>query len=96
MDAVTAPSRLDLLRAGVGALIRCTGFIADFSWIRLPFLDTLGRPLLKTGVAPVPGLYFIGFPWLRKRKSGLICGVEDDAPWYYIVQRIAPRRTRAS
>ncbi len=41
----------------------------------------------------MPGLYFIGFPWLRKRKSGLICGVEEDAA--YIVQRIAPRLARA-
>ena len=25
------------------------------------------------------GLYFIGFPWLNTRKSGIIYGVEEDA-----------------
>jgi putative flavoprotein involved in K+ transport len=27
----------------------------------------------------VHGIYFVGFPWLHRRKSGIICGVEEDA-----------------
>jgi putative flavoprotein involved in K+ transport len=27
----------------------------------------------------VPGLYFVGFPWLNTRKSGLIYGIREDA-----------------
>jgi len=29
----------------------------------------------------VDGLYFIGFPWLSKRKSGTVYGVEEDAKY---------------
>jgi hypothetical protein len=27
----------------------------------------------------INGLYFLGFPWLRKRKSGIVFGIEEDA-----------------
>ena len=78
-ECVSSLRRLDLLDAQVGTFIWATGFTADFSWIRLPVLDPEGEPIHERGVSPVPGLYFIGFPWLYKRKSGLIYGVEEDA-----------------
>ena len=31
------------------------------------------------GVVTVPGLYVIGLPFLRRRKSSFIHGTEDDA-----------------
>jgi len=31
------------------------------------------------GVADIPGLYALGLPVLRRRKSTFICGIEDDA-----------------
>ena len=80
-------TRLDLHDACVGAIIWATGFTADFSWIRLPVLNEEGMPIHERGVSPVPGLYFVGFPWLNKRKSGLIGGVGEDAE--YIVNTIA-------
>jgi len=33
----------------------------------------------KNGVSEIDGLYFLGLPWLRKRKSGIILGIEEDA-----------------
>jgi putative flavoprotein involved in K+ transport len=36
-------------------------------------------PAHESGVAPVPGVYFVGFPWLRSRKSGIILGMDADA-----------------
>ena len=27
----------------------------------------------------LPGLYFLGFPWLNSRKSGIIYGIQEDA-----------------
>lgn len=87
---VVSPSRLDLRAARVSTLIWCTGFRAAFPWLHLPVLDADGRPLHRDGVSPVPGLYFLGFPWLRKRKSGIICGVAEDAA--VIVDHIAARR----
>jgi len=31
------------------------------------------------GVAPVPGVYFLGLPWLSKMNSSFLAGVGDDA-----------------
>jgi putative flavoprotein involved in K+ transport len=73
------PTRLDLAASGVAAMVWCTGFTADFSWIRLPVLDAAGRPEHDRGVATVPGVYFLGFPWLHSRKSGIILGIEEDS-----------------
>ena len=76
---VSGPAELDLRAAGVGAIIWCTGFAGDFGWLRLPVLDARGVPVHEGGVSPVPGLYFLGFPWLRTRKSGIIYGIAEDA-----------------
>jgi putative flavoprotein involved in K+ transport len=84
-----APTRLDLGEANVGAIVWCTGFTPDFSWIHLPVLDHDGSPLHERGVAPVPGIYFLGFPWLHSRKSGIVLGIEEDAK--YIASAIARR-----
>jgi putative flavoprotein involved in K+ transport len=84
-----APTRLDLREADVGAIVWCTGFTADYSWIRVPVLDDRGRPLHERGVAPVPGVYFLGFPWLQSRKSGIVYGIEEDAQ--YVASAITRR-----
>ena len=70
---------LSLEQAQVSTVIWATGFTADFSWIHLPVLDQYGQPVHQRGISPVPGLYFLGFPWLNSRKSGIIYGVEEDA-----------------
>jgi putative flavoprotein involved in K+ transport len=71
--------RLNLREAKVSTVIWTTGFTADFSWIHLPVLDGEGVPVHQRGISPVRGLYFIGFPWLNSRKSGLILGIQEDA-----------------
>src|SRR5262249_27726430 len=70
---------LDLVKENITSVIWTTGFDGDFSWIRLPVGDARGKPIHRNGLSPVPGLYFIGFPWLRRRKSGIIYGIADDA-----------------
>lgn len=75
----SSPEILNLPSSDVGAVIWCTGFTADFSWIKLPVLDESGLPIHKKGISQIPGLYFVGFPWLSKRKSGIIYGVAEDA-----------------
>jgi len=72
-------TRLDLKEADVGTIIWCTGFTADFSWIDLPVTETSGKPAHHNGEGPVPGIYFVGFPWLSKRKSGVVLGIDEDA-----------------
>jgi putative flavoprotein involved in K+ transport len=86
-ECVSPLRRLDLRAARVSTVIWATGFTADFSWIHLPVLDAEGKPMHHRGKSPVPGLYFIGFPWLNSRKSGIIYGIEDDAR--YIAGAIA-------
>jgi putative flavoprotein involved in K+ transport len=76
---VSPVRRLNLREARVSTIIWATGFTADFSWIRLPVLDAEGVPVHQQGISLVRGLYFIGFPWLNSRKSGIIYGIEEDA-----------------
>ena len=70
---------LDLRAAGVGTVIWCTGFDADWSWVHVDVFDDQGRPRHRAGITDSPGLYFLGFPWLAKRKSGILYGVSEDA-----------------
>lgn len=86
---------LDLGAAEVSTVIWCTGFGGDFSWLGVPSTDDDGRPVHVRGVSPVPGIYFIGLPWLHTRKSGLIHGIDEDARWIveHIVERLGRGRS---
>jgi putative flavoprotein involved in K+ transport len=76
-----APSvfELDLREAGVGTVLWANGFRADHTWIEGVERDEQGWPVHREGVSPMPGLFFVGLHWLRKRKSALFCGVGEDA-----------------
>jgi putative flavoprotein involved in K+ transport len=77
---VTEPlQRLDLDSAGIGAVIWATGYGVDFGWIDIPVKDANGDPLHQDGITGVPGLYFLGLPWLSKMNSSFLSGVGDDA-----------------
>ena len=78
-ECVSPLRRLDIREANVSSVIWATGFTGDFSWIHLPILDGQNKPIHERGVSPERGLYFIGFPWLNSRKSGIIYGIEEDA-----------------
>lgn len=71
--------QLPLEESNVSTVIWATGFTGDFSWIHLPILNEQNQPIHERGVSQERGLYFIGFPWLNTRKSGIIYGVEEDA-----------------
>ncbi len=70
---------LNLTEHNIKSIIWTTGFGADFSYIKLPILNSDGSPKHKNGLSDVKGLYFLGFPWLRMRKSGMIFGIKEDA-----------------
>ncbi|MBI1361550.1 MAG: pyridine nucleotide-disulfide oxidoreductase [Alphaproteobacteria bacterium] len=70
---------LDLRKAGINTVIWATGYRPDYSWLRIPVLDHKGRLRHNGGVVDAPGLYVLGLPFLRRRKSTLIDGVGDDA-----------------
>jgi putative flavoprotein involved in K+ transport len=64
---------------GLGSLIWATGYKFDFSWIDLPVLDAKGAPIHSNGIARLPGIYFLGLPWLSRMNSSFLSGVGDDA-----------------
>ena len=70
---------LELHDAGVGCVIWCIGFDADWRWVKVDVFDEHGRPRHQGGVTEAPGLYFIGHPWLSKRSSGILHGVTEDS-----------------
>mgnify|MGYP002777031701 CR=1 FL=1 len=70
---------LDYQEANIGAVIWCTGYHSDFSWIDLPVFDGKGYPGHKRGVTDVWGLYFLGLPWLYTWGSGRFSGIARDA-----------------
>lgn len=72
-------SKLNLQDKGVSTIIWATGFKGNFSWLKLPVFGTEGEPIHRKGISPVKGLYFVGFPWLNSRKSGIIYGIEEDS-----------------
>jgi putative flavoprotein involved in K+ transport len=90
---VQDPTSLDLAAAGITSVIWAIGFRADYRWIDLPAFDGRGHPTFKRGVSPVPGLYFLGLPWLNTWGSGRILGVADDAR--HLVETIVQRRDAA-
>jgi len=74
------PLGLDLRRAGIRTIVWATGFRPDYSWLDVPVLDAKGNVRHDGGVVTeAPGLYVMGLPFLRRRKSTLIDGVGDDA-----------------
>lgn len=77
-DVGSSP-RLGLeLGSDVRTLIWATGFRPDHSWSQLPVFDGKGALKHAGGVVDAPGLYVLGLPYLRRRKSSFIHGAEDD------------------
>ena len=77
-----ASSRLHLdLRSGeIRTIVWATGFHPDYRWLHVPVLDPKGHLQHDGGTfVEAPGLYAIGLPVLRRRKSTFIHGAEDDA-----------------
>jgi putative flavoprotein involved in K+ transport len=70
---------LDALKQGITSVVWCIGFRTDYGWVKLPVFDAKGHPIHERGVTAVPGLYFIGLPWLYTWGSGRFSGVARDA-----------------
>ena len=74
-----APLGLDLRSGEISTIVWATGYRSDLSWLHVPVLDRKGRIVHDGGATASPGLYVIGMPFLRRRKSTLIDGAADDA-----------------
>jgi putative flavoprotein involved in K+ transport len=73
------PLGLDLTRGDIETIIWATGFRPDYSWLHVDVLDGKGMIRHDGGVVDSPGMYLIGTPFLRRRKSSFIDGACVDA-----------------
>ncbi len=80
--SVPEPTRLqlDLTSGEIRTVVWATGYRPDYSWLHVPVTDAKGNLRHEGGVVvDSPGLYALGLPVLRRRKSTFIHGIEDDA-----------------
>ena len=70
---------LDLTSGEIETIIWATGFRPDYSWLGVDVLDAKGMIRHEGGVVDSPGIYLIGTPFLRRRKSSFIDGSRADA-----------------
>jgi len=75
-DEVT---ELDLKAAGISTVIWTSGYRPAFDWIQLPVLDDFGLPRQADGRTSLPGLSFVGTPWLVDMGSANLVGLVRDA-----------------
>jgi len=73
------PLGLDLAGGEIQTIVWATGFRPDYSWLDVPVLDAKGMVRHDGGVVDSPGMYLIGTPFLRRRKSSFIDGAGADA-----------------
>ena len=76
---ISSRLNLDLRKGEIRSIIWATGFRPDYSWLDVPVVDHKGYLRHDGGVVDAPGLYVLGLPVLRRRKSSFIHGAEDDA-----------------
>ena len=65
--------QLDLGSGEIRSIVWATGFRPDYGWLDVPVVDAKGHLHHEGGVAGIPGLYALGLPVLRRRKSTFIC-----------------------
>jgi len=75
----SARLQLDLGSGEIRTIVWATGFRPDYGWLDVPALDAKGQLRHEGGVVDSPGLYALGLPVLRRRRSTFIYGIEDDA-----------------
>jgi putative flavoprotein involved in K+ transport len=89
------PLGLDLASGEIETIIWATGFRPDYSWLDTGVLDGKGMIRHDGGVVDSPGMYLLGSPFLRRRKSSFIDGARVDAQ-EHIVELTAYLDARAS
>ena len=73
------PLALDLNDGTISTVIWATGYRPEYGWLDVPVLDRKGRIRHDGGIVDSPGMYVMGLPFMRRRKSSFIDGACDDA-----------------
>jgi putative flavoprotein involved in K+ transport len=71
--------QLDLGTGEIRSVVWATGYRPDYDWLDVPVVDAKGQLEHDGGVVASPGMYALGLPVLRRRRSTFMCGIEDDA-----------------
>jgi putative flavoprotein involved in K+ transport len=80
VDVGREPGDVDLGSAGINSVLWATGYRPDYSWLDLPLVRPDGTIPHDGGIVTgSPGLYLMGLPVMRTRKSTFIDGVAADA-----------------
>lgn len=87
-------SELKLAASGITSVIWCIGFMPGFGFVDAPVFNGRGQPMHLRGITQVPGLYFLGLPWLHTWGSGRFSGIARDAQ--YLAEAIERNRARAA
>jgi len=77
-----SPARLslDLNDGAIRSIVWATGYRPDYHWLNIPVVTSKGELRHDGGVvSEAPGVYALGLPVLRRRKSTFIHGAEADA-----------------
>lgn len=79
-----APTRLEspvnvIDLDSIRTVIWATGFRPNYPWLDQSMLDARGAVKHDGGVMETPGMYVLGLPFGRRRKSSFIDGVGPDA-----------------
>ncbi len=70
---------VDLLADGIRTIVWATGYRPDYSWLDLPVVGRNGHVIHDGGVVTdAPGMYVVGMPFLRRRRSTFISGAAGD------------------
>ncbi len=77
--ALPEVTELDLVAEGISTVLWTSGYRLALDWIELPIFEDGGMPIHRRGVSSVPGLTFIGLPWLRGMGSANLIAFVQDA-----------------
>ena len=73
------PRTLGLSEHRISTVMWATGYRAHMPWLKVPVFDAKGQLIHNGGVLEPEGLYALGLPFLRRRKSTFIDGFGVDA-----------------
>ncbi|WP_421740634.1 flavin-containing monooxygenase [Cellulomonas sp.] len=72
-------AELDLRDEDVTGIVWCAGMRGSHGWLPAELLDDRGLPRHVDGSADLPGLWFLGLRWMRRRGSSNFEGMPTDA-----------------
>ena len=80
LDLTGDATELHLVAESVGTIIWATGYRPHNPWLAIDgVVDSDGSIRHRGGVTPAAGVYVLGLPFLRRRKSTFLDGVGGDA-----------------